>query len=139
MNQTDTLVSVTQTISANNWLEIVAMLEADAIIVLLIVLLSLKKKLKADKLYSSAKTKSAYSANSDIDLDNTIISSFKAGDLYKKLLIKCHPDRFANDALLQNKAEEFTLLLAANKHNYKKLVELKEQIEKSLYKTTQIN
>ncbi|MDR2125484.1 MAG: hypothetical protein LBP63_01470 [Prevotellaceae bacterium] len=68
----------------------------------------------------------------EIDFGNIIQSSFHAQQLYDKLKIKCHPDRFPNDAEKNEIANEIFQEIAKNKRNYKKLLELKAQAEQQL-------
>ena len=62
----------------------------------------------------------------------THICSFKAKALYDKLKRVCHPDKFAKNEILTQKATEIFSLMVRNKHNYSELLKLKERAEKEL-------
>ncbi|MDR1347503.1 MAG: hypothetical protein LBJ63_03605 [Prevotellaceae bacterium] len=68
----------------------------------------------------------------EIDFDNIIKSSFQAKQLYDELKKKCHPDLFPNDAEKNSTANEISQAVSKNRHNYKKLLELKEQAKQQL-------
>ena len=61
----------------------------------------------------------------DINFANVIASSFGAEALYKELIRKCHPDRFAPDANKVAIANDITERLGKYKHDLNKLKELK--------------
>ena len=60
-----------------------------------------------------------------IDFENTINSAFNSKPLYDKLKVLCHPDRFANTPIFQE--------IQANRYNYSKLMDLKDQAIKTLH------
>ncbi len=62
-----------------------------------------------------------------VDYQNIIHSSFNAGTLYNQLIKKCHPDRFPNDVRKQEIATEISAEAGKNKHNIKRLEELKQR------------
>ena len=63
----------------------------------------------------------------DINFANVIASSFGAEALYKELIRKCHPDRFAPDANKVAIANDITERLGKYKHDLNKLKELKQE------------
>lgn len=63
----------------------------------------------------------------DINFANVIASSFGAEALYKELIRKCHPDRFAPDANKVAIANDITERLGKYKHDLNKLNELKQE------------
>lgn len=62
-----------------------------------------------------------------IDYNNIIASSFGAEALYKELIKKCHPDRFAPDKERVAIANDISTRIGKNQHDLKKLNELKEE------------
>ncbi|AFU69140.1 DnaJ superfamily protein [Psychroflexus torquis ATCC 700755] len=81
---------------------------------------SLKQKLKKESL------------DNQIDFDNIINSSFNSNEVYDKLKIKCHPDRFPNDKEKNTIAENLFQEITKNKDNIKRLLELKEKAKEEL-------
>ena len=63
----------------------------------------------------------------DINFANVIASSVGAEALYKELIRKCHPDRFAPDANKVAIANDITERLGKYKHDLNKLKELKQE------------
>lgn len=63
----------------------------------------------------------------DINFANVIASSFGAEALYKELIRKCHPDRFAPDTNKVAIANDITERLGKYKHDVNKLNELKQE------------
>ena len=72
------------------------------------------------------------SMNHEIDFNNTISSAFHAEELYDELKVKCHPDRFPMNPEKSRTAEMFFQEITKNKHNMKRLLELKEQAKHEL-------
>lgn len=69
---------------------------------------------------------------SEVDFKNIVESPFKAGELYKVLIRKCHPDRFAGDELKIAIATELSAKITENKNNFKMLKELEAEAEEKL-------
>ena len=67
-----------------------------------------------------------------IDFENTINSAFNSKPLYDKLKVLCHPDRFANTPL-EREANAIFQEIQANRYNYSKLMDLKDQAIKTLH------
>ena len=82
---------------------------------------SLIKKL----LWGSCKKK----VNQDEQSINVVDSIVKAHNLYKRLVIKVHPDRHPNN---REVAEELMKLLTSNKHNYSQLKKIEDLINEKL-------
>lgn len=72
------------------------------------------------------------SMKKDVDFNNIIHSSFHANELYDKLKIKCHPDRFPTNQVQNEIAENIFQEIEKNKTNFKKLLELKQEAESKL-------
>ena len=68
----------------------------------------------------------------EIDFANLVNSSFNAEGLYKELLVKCHPDRFAPNSEMMAIANELSSKITKNKHDIKQLKALKEEARNKL-------
>ena len=88
---------------------------------LLIVILKNKKRKHGKKINK----KDLLNSSEDVDFGGVIQSSFHAKGLYDTLIRKCHPDRYIDEKRRQI-ASELSSQIVENKHNYKKLCELKE-------------
>ena len=98
-------------------------------IVALFIILILIKQTASKLRTSTAKNIKAESLSKDVDFNNIIKSSFYATELYNKLKVKCHPDKFT-DPILKRKADQLFQEITQNKTNLKRLEELKlEAIE----------
>ena len=115
--------SAQSTTSINVWM-IVAIVE----LVIIVVLLTLRKP-KDNRLSDIRKQ---VLAEGDIDFANLVNSSFNAEGLYKELLVKCHPDRFAPDSKMMAIANELSAKITKNKHDIKQLKVLKEEARNKL-------
>lgn len=68
----------------------------------------------------------------EVDFNNIISSSFHSTELYDKLKVKCHPDRFPSDPELNKNAEDIFQEITKNKTNLKRLQELKIEAQQKL-------
>lgn len=116
---TDSLMQVSQQDATFNWWMLIAIIE---FIVLLAVLFKGKKR--SDK---QRAIKRQVKQEGDIDWNNTITSSFGAEVLYKELIRKCHPDRFAPNAEKMAIANDISERLGKYKYNLNELNKLKEE------------
>lgn len=108
-----------------NWWFLIAIIE-----LVIILLLVFKEKLKSK---DSARQKfKKESLEQEIDFGNIINSSFNSKQLYDELKIKCHPDRFPNDAEKNKIADNLFQEITKNKNNIKYLLELKEEAKQKL-------
>lgn len=126
MNDTLTNVQpqITNATEPNNgtcWLYVILI-----IIAISGILVTLYLKLIRPQWKERQKTKQQLLQQSTVDFDNVINSSFAAKELYDKLKVKCHPDRFT-DADLNKEATRLFQEIHKNKYNYKALTELKEE------------
>ena len=62
----------------------------------------------------------------NVDMENIILSINQSTELYKKLSHTCHPDKFANTEK-EEIADKIFQNITRNKRNYKALLSLKEQ------------
>ena len=112
---------------SNLWMWI-SIFEAICIIVLLLILLGSQNK------YTEIQRQfKANAQKEDVDFNNIIVSSFHAGDLYNQLKKVCHPDRFSSNPELMYKADNLFQQITQNKHDLKKLQELKAEAMKELH------
>ena len=120
----DSLSTATQSGSDFNLWMIIALFELAVIIMLLLTRLSTNSK-------RSEIRNRVLKEGGEIDFGNVINSSFNSEKLYKELLVKCHPDRFAPDENKMKIADELSARITQSKHNIKGLQELKlESMEK---------
>lgn len=66
-------------------------------------------------------------AEGDMDIGNTMNSMFNAEPLYRELIRKCHPDRFAPDEEKMAAASELSMRITKNKHDIKILEALRQE------------
>lgn len=108
--------------SVNIWL-IVAIVE---LLIIVILLLARGKQNNAKVL-----AKKRVLAEGQIDMQNIVTSAFNAEPIYKELIIKCHPDRFAPNEEKMAIADELSKQIRKNKHDLKELISLRQEaIEK---------
>lgn len=128
----DSLV-VSQTISENipidsnngNVWKMISGVEFIIIILLVLIVKNKKKNIEKDKFKKE-------SLSENVDFNNILKSSFHSNELYDKLKVKCHPDRFPTDLVLNRIAEELFQEINKNKTNYKRLEELRIEAIKKL-------
>lgn len=120
----DSLEHMAQSTTGVNIWMIVAIVE---LVIIIVLLLSRKP---TNNRQSDIKKKVL--AEGDIDFSNLVNSSFNAEGLYKDILVKCHPDRFAPDTEKMAIANELSAKVTKNKHDIKRLNELKEEAKMKL-------
>lgn len=103
----------------NWWMVVVAI--AEFVFIIYLLLAHLNKMSKKRNIKKQVKNEG------NINFDNIIASSFGADALYKELIRKCHPDRFAPDANKVAIANDITERLGKYKHDLNKLNELKQE------------
>ena len=107
-----------------NWWLVISIIEFAVIVILL-----LGKTTKHNDKRSHIKQQ--VKSEGDIDFGNIVGSAFGAEALYKELIRKCHPDRFAPNAEKVAIANDITERLGKYKNDIKKLNEIKaEAIDK---------
>lgn len=65
------------------------------------------------------------------DMTNFINSMFLCSSIYDSLKVKCHPDRYVDEAK-KRIAENLFQELQQHRHNYDKLVEIEQRIQSFL-------
>mgnify|MGYP007000560890 CR=1 FL=1 len=116
-----------------NLLQLIADNSVWLIIVLFILIIlivgSIVGYIKLTKYY---KLKKKLRGNDDINFDNVVQNAFCSENLYDRLKIKCHPDRFINDKAKMIIATEIFALISDNRYNYQVLKQLKVMAEMEL-------
>lgn len=110
-----------------NWWLLFSIFELIVILILIYKLKSKKKVLNSVDNFQELK----HAKKSNIDMADLMKSINHSKDIYKELSKKCHPDRF-EDEIEKTKAEEIFQKITRNKHDYKKLQELKALAIKQL-------
>lgn len=108
----------------NIWM-IIAIIELIAIVILI---LRLRPKETNPKILAKQKVME----EGNIDYANIINSTFKAQTLYKELIRKCHPDRFAPDETKMKIANELSSKITKYQNNYNQLKILQQEAEDKL-------
>ena len=114
----DVVAEQVSTSGINVWM-IVALAE-----LIIIIALFLSRNKINDK---QTELKRKVMAEGDIDIGNTMNSMFNAEPLYKELIRKCHPDRFAPDEEKMAIASELSMRITKNKQNRKNLEALRQE------------
>mgnify|MGYP004574133903 CR=1 FL=1 len=114
----------------SNWWMWAAVVELAVIMLLLLIVIKQKKANKTS--LSTKRQKVKETLAEEVDFTNVINSSFHASALYEQLIKKCHPDRFPNDEQKRQTAEYLSAEIGKNKHNLKKLNELKQRAVQEL-------
>lgn len=113
-----------------NWWMWAAVVELVVILLLLLIVIKQKKANKA--VLSAKRQKIKETLAEEVDFGNVINSSFHASALYDQLIKTYHPDRFPNNEGKRKIAEELSAEIGKNKHNLKKLNELKQRAVQEL-------
>lgn len=84
------------------------------------------------------RTSTAYRQKQEVlaempDFGNVLSSAFHAEQLYRELIRRCHPDRYAPDQTKMMLANELAAQLAKHKHNLKELKRIEKEIQIRLY------
>ena len=131
LSQVSSAIESTITQETNIWQWIVWILCVLCIIELFIILN--QRRRNKPIVIKPVDTLRAQVQNDDpIDFTNIMNSAFLSVDLYDKLKVKCHPDRFASDPVKQAVADNLFQRITQNRVNYKVLLELKQEAERKL-------
>lgn len=98
----------------------------------LIIILHLYKAKTIGAKRSVDKLRTQMQNDEPIDFTNVINSAFLSTELYDKMKVKCHPDRFVYDPAKQEKADDLFQRITQNRANYKALLQLKREAEETL-------
>ena len=131
LSQVSSAIESTITTETNIWQWIVWILCVLCIIELFIILKQ-RRRNKPIIIKPVDTLRAQVQKDEPIDFTNIMNSAFLSADLYDKLKVKCHPDRFASDPIKQAIADDLFQRITQNKVNYKVLLELKQEAEKKL-------
>jgi len=118
--------AVTNAVSSTSDINIWFWLCLIELIIILVLLFKIKKNKSNLTFADLNKDNLKKSKEASIDFGNVMNSINGAGELYKELSRKCHPDRFV-DSPLQKLAEEIFQEISKNKRDFGKLAALKER------------
>jgi hypothetical protein len=93
-------------------------------LIIIFLFYKLKNKKSGLEFNDLPKDKLKTAKSTSIDMDNLMNSINGAGELYKELSKKCHPDRYVNSDK-QSLAEEIFQEISKNKRNFKALQDIK--------------
>lgn len=138
MESVDTLKTVSDSLNvvtqqacssdSQSWIWIVIVL---AIIILLIAVIAFKRT-KSKPVDNLDMLKQQAKEQGNVDFSNVINSAFNSKQLYDKLKVKCHPDRFPLDDEKNAIANDIFQRIKQNEHNVDELKKLKEEAEEKL-------
>ena len=103
-----------------------------AIIELIIIVGLLLAHRRKKGTFSSRQKIKQEALSENVDFENIINSAFNSSELYKTLIVKCHPDRFPNDEHKNAIALDIFQQVSKNRNNAKALERLKERAEQEL-------
>jgi hypothetical protein len=106
-----------------------------AVIELIIIIFLLLLKKRTDGRCSTQRQIKEEILSEKVDFGNIINSSFNAQALYDSLKVRCHPDKFATNPAKYRAATRIFQEITKNKRNYRRLTELREEIERELETT----
>ena len=124
----ENLSSIVSHWGINSW-TYVALVEFIIIIIIAVFVFLLNKKANPKSIDRNVKDDAI---NDNVDFGNLVNSAFHASELYDKLKVKCHPDRFPNNPEKNAMALEIFQLINKNRNNIKVLEDLKLRAEKDL-------
>ena len=110
------------------WLVIVSVF----VILLLIIIVLVHRRTKTKLVDNLDMLKQQAKEQGNVDFSNVINSAFNSKQLYDKLKVKCHPDRFPLDDEKNAIANDIFQRIKQNEHNVEELKKLKEEAIKKL-------
>ena len=105
------------------WLIIVSVF----VILLLIIIVLVHRRTKTKPVDNLDMLKQQAKEQGNVDFSNVINSAFNSKQIYDKLKVKCHPDRFPLDDEKNAIANDIFQRIKQNEHNVDELNKLKEE------------
>ena len=98
-----------------------------AIAILLFVIILVHRRLKTKPVDNLEILKQQAKAQGNVSFDNIINSAFNSKQLYDKLKVKCHPDRFPLDPEKNAIANDIFQRIKKNEYDVEELEKLKDE------------
>lgn len=115
---------------SHSWIWIVVV--STVLILLLVIVIIVFKRLKTKPVDNLEILKQQAKAQGNVGFDNIINSAFNSKQLYDKLKVKCHPDRFPLDPEKNAIANDIFQRIKKNEYNVEELEKLKEEAIRKL-------
>ena len=135
MESTDTLKVISDSLNvvaqqaglseSNSWIWIAIV--STSVILLLVVILLVHRRTKTKPVDNLDMLKQQAKEQGNVNFSNVINSAFNSKQLYDKLKVKCHPDRFPLDDEKNAIANDIFQRIKQNEHNVDELNKLKEE------------
>ena len=135
MENTDTLRIVSDSLSnvsqqagnsdSHTWIWIIV--ASVVAIAILFVILLVHRRLKTKPVDNLEILKQQANAQGNVGFENIINSAFNSRQLYDKLKVKCHPDRFPLEPQKNAIANDIFQRIKKNEYNVEELEKLKEE------------
>lgn len=87
---------------------------------------------RAPRLDERLRAKKREARSGHVDFSNVLDSAFHSQELFDKLKVKCHPDRFPNDPEKNGIALELFQQISKNRNDVKALEALRKRAEEEL-------
>ena len=110
------------------WLVIVSVF----VILLLIIIVLVHRRTKTKPVDNLDMLKQQAKEQGNVDFSNVINSAFNSKQLYDKLKVKCHPDKFPLDDEKNAISNDIFQRIKQSEHNVDELKKLKEEAEEKL-------
>ena len=98
-----------------------------AVAILLFVIILVHRRMKTKPVDNLEMLKQQAKAQGNVSFDNIINSAFNSKQLYDKLKVRCHPDRFPLDPQKNAIANDIFQRIKKNEYNVEELEKLKEE------------
>ena len=117
---------------SNSWIWIAIVSTSVILLLVVILLVHRRTKTKTKPVDNLDILKQQVREQGNVDFSNLINSAFNSKQLYDKLKVKCHPDRFPLDDEKNAIANDIFQRIKQNEHNVDELNKLKEEAEEKL-------
>ena len=137
MESTDTLRIVSDSLSnvyqqagnsdSNSWIWIVVVSTVLILLLVIVIIIFRRRRLKTKPVDNLEILKQQVKAQGNVGFDNILNSAFNSKQLYDKLKVKCHPDRFPLDPEKNAIANDIFQRIKKNEYNVEELEKLKDE------------